>query len=161
MQVFASSSLSRISTPASSSKTKGGVQKSVSLAADHSVMSYHVSLRRYCRLIISPAILPHSFQARELSGAPPRALAQCSSEWPLSRFRGAAELPQEAAAPTEEESTSSRRPPSRSPRSRRAATAEPKRSGIASVTAESRCPPRRLPLRTLREVEAAQVGSGS
>ena len=105
-------------------------------------MSYHVSLRRYCRLTISPAILPHSFQARELSGAPPRALAQCSSEWPLSRFRGAAELPQEAAAPkggVDELPAAAEPQPSQPP----CCTAEPTRSGIASVTAESRCPPRR------------------
>jgi len=105
-------------------------------------MSYHVSLRRYCRLTISPASLPHSFRARELSGAPPRALAQCSSEWPLSRFRGAAELPQEAAAPkggVDELPAAAEPQPSQPP----CCTAEPTRSGIASVTAESRCPPRR------------------
>ena len=81
--------------------------------------------------------LPHSFRARELSGAPPRALAQCSSEEEPPSSREGRRVLRSRRAPA--------RPPSRPSRGRRAAPAEPTRSGLRSVTAESRCPPRRLP----------------
>ena len=84
--------------------------------------------------------LPHSFRARELSGAPPRALAQCSSEEEPPSSREGRRVLRSRRAPA--------RPPSRPSRGRRAATpggrrASPlSRRAQATTAAESRCLPR-------------------
>ena len=112
-----------------------------SRSSRHVVVAFCIDIGQ---LTISPASLPHSFGARELSGAPPRAALQCSSEGDAELLRrsrrapriGAAELLNRSrgapAEPTSSPQTADvpqpSRPTCRDPRRPPSLAAEPTRS---------------------------------